>query len=592
MVSHKHSSYLSPFRCDAFDSETKIRQSSLAFEKANLAFNLASLCSKIATAMVPGEATFASMAQYYQAAGSVFSWMSETFLHPPLVDLQAASLRFLSCLMLAQAQECVLLKASGEGKSAGTLSRLSAALTLRYERCAGLLQCPEGQSLAASLSHGCRVMTEGKALYYGALAAQWRADTCADGDGHGEAVARQLHAIHLLERLSELDAESGVFGDVDALVEIASKRHEQLEHENGFIYHLAVPEVKSLKPIEAADLTRCLGFRDVLRELGIDRYGVDGETDLFRRVLPQRALEDLSLYSEETAKLLRYETGKVEAADEELEILQIRLCSLENDSDGTESSPVKQIQAQIAALPPLEDSLQTAKSQLSQIKVALEHCKLLKIEDERMQMAMRSKYGATWSQPPLAQSEDFQSRVDKTASEIQELIDKHDRQVAQSLHRLIDRIARLDCKPSSALLDAQEEEPSSHEIKKSVDALNRLAVTRAALLSKLKDAISDDDISDRLLHPQQSKSTELFEAELRKFDGLCDEIEGNVSEHTKLKKTIEEHFADEERKDIRNRASLGLDEIERGMATIQGAASQIAKSIEYRESCLHFHSIY
>jgi hypothetical protein len=279
--------------------------------------------------------------------------------------------------------------------------------------------------------------------------------------------------------------------------------------------------------------------------------------------------------------LLRYEAGKAEAADEELDILRIRLCSLESDPEGADPSPVKHIQAQIMALPPLEESLQIAKNQLVQTKTALERCKLLKIEDERQQAVMRNKYGATWSQPPLGQTEDFQSRADKAASEIQALLEKHDRLVAGPLHRLIDRLAKLDCKPSPALLDEQEDGLASDEIKSSLDALNSLAVCRTALLSKLKDAISDDDISDRLLHPQQSKSTEVFETELRKFDGICDEIEGNVSEHMKLKKIIEEHLADEERRGTRNRQCLGLDEMEKSMTAIQGASLQILQSIEY-----------
>lgn len=574
-------------RCDAFDSDNKVKQSSMAFEKANLAFNLASLCSRIATAKVPGEGTYASMAQHYQAAGSVFSWMSETFLHPPLVDLQAASLRFLSCLMLAQAQECVLLKAVSEGKMSGTLSRLAAALTVRYERCSGLLQSPEGQSLAASLSHGCRTMTEGKALYYGALSSQWRADACADGDGHGEAVARQLRAVHLFERLAELDAESGLFGDVDSLVEAALKRHERLEHENGFIYHLAVPDTRSLPSLDAADLTRCLGFRDVLCELGIDRSGAEGDGDLFRRVLPQRALEELSRYSEEKAKILRYETCKAEAADEELDVLRMRLCSLESSTDGTSASPARQLQAQIGTIPSVEEALRTAKEQMSQARMTLERCALLRIEDQRHQQAMKGKYGPAWTLAPLVPSgEDYQARVEAVEAEMSKLGEGHVRHVAQPLAMLLDRVGRLESASSSSLLDGHDDvDGAKREMKAALDSSSRLGATRASLIARLKDAISQDDISDRLL-PQQQKGDELFQEELRKFDSLCDGIEANVAEHLRLKAIIDGLLADEERRGSRSRQCLGLDELERSSAAIHSAASQLLRSIEYTILCI------
>ena len=120
-------------RKDSFTGK-ECSQHSIAFEKASVIYNLGATCSSIAALQNRFEADGLRMAfNYFQASAGLFSFINENFLHAPSVDMSRDSIKTLTELALAQAQECFLEKVTVVEKKKGNLaSKLCAQLAFMY----------------------------------------------------------------------------------------------------------------------------------------------------------------------------------------------------------------------------------------------------------------------------------------------------------------------------------------------------------------------------------------------------------------------------------------------------------------------------
>lgn len=131
---------------DAFDHTEEYLQTSLAYEKACVLFNLASLLMKVTALKYndanknpgteTGENAFKEAIQTAQQASGVFQYLSESFLHGPLADLKPSTVKFLASLCLAQNQEMFTLKVIDgdlEQKKNSLISKLCASAAKYYE---------------------------------------------------------------------------------------------------------------------------------------------------------------------------------------------------------------------------------------------------------------------------------------------------------------------------------------------------------------------------------------------------------------------------------------------------------------------------
>jgi hypothetical protein len=120
-------------RKDSFTGQ-ECSQYSIAFEKASVIYNLGAICSSIAALQNRYEAEGLRIAfNYFQASAGLFAFINENFLHAPSVDMSRDSIKTLTELMLAQAQECFLEKVTFVDKKMGNLaSKLCAQLAFMY----------------------------------------------------------------------------------------------------------------------------------------------------------------------------------------------------------------------------------------------------------------------------------------------------------------------------------------------------------------------------------------------------------------------------------------------------------------------------
>jgi hypothetical protein len=112
------------FRTDSFDQRRSTKQSSLAFEKSNVLYNLASKISNDTINNISIDSIKSSIKDLCSSA-TIFDWISNNFSNAPLNDLQPNFLKLLSLLCLLQAQELSFFLSVKEEKGLKVLSRLS-----------------------------------------------------------------------------------------------------------------------------------------------------------------------------------------------------------------------------------------------------------------------------------------------------------------------------------------------------------------------------------------------------------------------------------------------------------------------------------
>ncbi|KAJ2778344.1 bck1-like resistance to osmotic shock [Coemansia javaensis] len=323
---------------DAFTGETT-QQHALAFEKAGVIFNLAvAFAMQGATLLAESSSgseldTIHTASIYFQVAADRLRFISKSFLHAPSLDLQQETVNVLDSIMMAQAQECALIRSRLENKKDVTLSKLAQQAAHMY---GAIFDSLKAIADSHRLPRGWVLLMETKLRYYQAMAQYYEARSDRTRNRHGVAIARyslaEQHAreaTKLVGQFAEtffstvsltdgLHPES-VQGLQDMIGALAASVAEELaaaNHDNDVVYNDPVPTTATLPQLEAANVA---AHFDINRFYASEErsHVVGGE--LFTRLVPMAVHEGASIYSEEKAKLLRAEEDKVNLADGELQ---------------------------------------------------------------------------------------------------------------------------------------------------------------------------------------------------------------------------------------------------------------------------------
>jgi len=156
------SSRTSERRSDAF-THVKISQQSLAYEKASVIFNIGATLSSLAASSPRTSPEGLKRAFHaFRAAGGMFVYINENFLHAPSTDLSKEVVKILVGLMGAQAIE-IFIETMGPStaKGAGLRSKM----------------CMQASSAYAGISEDCKEwVTKGVFLKEWSFLIQVRSD--------------------------------------------------------------------------------------------------------------------------------------------------------------------------------------------------------------------------------------------------------------------------------------------------------------------------------------------------------------------------------------------------------------------------------
>ena len=278
-----------PFKWrDAFEkgglfSSGALTVSNMGFEKVCLLFNIGALMSNLG-AYQGKESTYNDISlkqaiKHFQGAAGIFSALKHTSCttantNELTFDLQSDVLNLLQYVMIAQAQEAFFYKASNDKMKEQSIARIAAQCEEYYGEVYKQIQAlnlsnktnlPEWIEVFAMKQEAYK----GVAEYYQALVAEQKKD-------FGEQITRLSKALEYL-KLAETKVTISLTNKFKEIINKATQSLEQIKRDNDFIYHVKIPEHKTLVSISKAVLAKPSNLPETF---------IPGETDMFESLLP------------------------------------------------------------------------------------------------------------------------------------------------------------------------------------------------------------------------------------------------------------------------------------------------------------------
>ncbi|KAF8336855.1 BRO1-like domain-containing protein [Cantharellus anzutake] len=348
---------------DAFTNKLTT-QTSLAFEKASIIFQMGATHSTIAAAQMRSDPEGQKRAfHYFRCAAGMLTYINENFLHAPSTDMSKEVVKYLVGIMMAQATEIFLERVINEKKGNALISKVASQTASLY---AGLTEEVKDFYGKGIIDRNWVNLIQIKATYFSALTHYHRHLVDDAASKHGDALSRiQLAESQAKEAhktcvsaftpyyLSMSTQSSGsMFMDIkwssyptlppdasSALTEIAqalsiltSSTLKEYSRTNDLIYNAVPTPAANLPAVEKLVVARPISIQELYNgsTAGAAPSSKQGPSaaapspsemqrvigpDLFARLIPMAVHRSASIYSEEKAKVVRAEAERSEIAD-------------------------------------------------------------------------------------------------------------------------------------------------------------------------------------------------------------------------------------------------------------------------------------
>ncbi|EST06449.1 ALIX V-shaped domain protein [Kalmanozyma brasiliensis GHG001] len=320
---------------DAF-TQKAISQSSLAYEKASIIFNIAATLSSLASSqarMSNPDGLKRTYTALRQAAG-MLSYINENFLHAPSTDMSKDVVKCLVGITLAQASEVFLEKTIEEKKAPGLISKLASQTAAAYT---GLVEDSREHVTKGIFERSWTYLVQVKARHFTSVMHYYKALADDASGSHGACLVRLTvaetaakEARNLLTTFSSSatasasgdqpslpsDAASALIAIVNAQLVRCTERKETAVKDNDLIYHDILPSESSLPAVDKLVAATPIAIQEIFAAPEVQR--VIGP-DLFQNLVPLGVHEKASLYSEEKAKIARAESERHDLATGEMQ---------------------------------------------------------------------------------------------------------------------------------------------------------------------------------------------------------------------------------------------------------------------------------
>ncbi|TFK85853.1 BRO1-domain-containing protein [Polyporus arcularius HHB13444] len=561
-----------PWR-DAFTNKLTT-QTSIAFEKASIIFQIAATHSAIAASQNRSDPEGLKRAFYYfRTTAGMLTYINDNFLHAPSTDLSREVIKFLVGVILAQATEVFFEKCTDEKKSNALVAKIAAQTAFMYTSLSEEVKEFMGKGI---FDRNWVTVVQAKAKYFTSVSQYYRGLADSAAGKHGDALVRYTVAEAAAKEANRTassfaslfvtqmspnlppDAGPALQELTKAHLALVSDRKSEAQRENDLIYNAVLPTPETLPQIDKAAVATPITIQEVYASPDVQKViGVD----LFIRLIPLSVHESASVYSEEKAKLVRGEVEKADNAEVEvksaLESMGIKeglvryKAIAEGGMGGEAELPVEVRRwKEDIALMEERESVEGIMAELTRMKETvrreLEGVSRDLDSESRECEAMRVKYDHLWTQAPSAAltktlRQDLKSHLsalDAAAQSDQQVVQLWDSvksEIRLLLSPEIEDVFRASTEKDGAgtenLLDldvgseAQDEEERSKigqfvdEIEERLGRLNKISHERSQVLKDLKDKVQQDDVSHLLLLNRRNTGVEstLFAGELEKF---------------------------------------------------------------------------
>lgn len=497
-----------------------------------------------------------SACTHFQCAAWAFNEVKEKYAEQfTNYEIPIEVLLFQQQLCLAQAQECILEKSLLDNRKPAIVAKVTAQVITYYNSAIAILAGGEDSNIVKAV--GKKMCNEWKrfvnfkASYMSAILLLHQGQQTEDEQKMGERVILFETA---LEKIDEANKESKNLTGLaksfqERLSEAITFVHDIIEvkrktakSENEFIYHEQVPDISSIAAVQGADLVKGIGF-------SLTDPDVTG-TDIFSRLIPMKAHEASSLYSEEKAKLIRRITSQMEEKDSELNkylgTLNMEFFNGENQSNKLPQTLVDRCAA-LNAKPNAIANLVKSMSSLADICIDVEsmlnEIKQMLQEEDAEEKTYQQKMGPRPAGHFTELNREFlkYQEAHNKAGESNETLRK-----AMGLH--VNNLKIL----SQPLSDLQkmvpcwtedQNDPAIGELKTLLNKVTEMCCQRGELIKDLQDSVSKDDITSKIILSKENNLEDLFRTEISKFDKSVALIEQNFKAQQNIIKAVTSTYA-------------------------------------------------
>lgn len=521
---------------ESFDSSATATQSSIAFEKANILFNLAAIYNNL------GKRDRKSRDLILSA--SLFRYVADNFLNPPLHDISRPTLLFFEELILAQVEEDGLIKSLELKQSLSLAAKICFSIQERYNKVCTMLRNHDLSALKVFLMHGAEQdhdilsLLQMKEKLWSIYRHYLLAEMFVGNQKFGNAICLLKNATELAVRSIEeckYDQSSSTFQFLKALALKASDRLESISKENCLIYNQPVPSLSDIHMLGPAAVAQVLDFAHIKKEWPVFK-------DLFEYVIPTNGKIHLEKLREQRLQLLRFEMKKVQDVDEKMVATLSSLASEKLLKKWrTQLSPdchslAQTMYSRIIPSQPAA-SLISTKIDLKRITECLERIKAT-LSNEIMEGTGKPE-SSSGIRRKL--STDFFDTIADYESQIKLLSIKTGTIKCPEKEKIIESSETVykylvQSRPLPESLSTQIE-----DIETNVHLLQNMKNQRAGLLQKLEEQIIKAN-HDAAIDISQLNRMNNEEDELSKFDEVCFAIDHNIQDtNSILERVAGEH---------------------------------------------------
>lgn len=332
---------------DAFTNKLTT-QTSLAYEKASIIFQIAATHSSIAASQNRGDPEGLKRAfHYFRTSAGMLTYINDNFLHAPSTDLSREVIKFLVGIVLAQATEVFYEKCVDEKKGSGLVAKIANQTASMYSGLCDEVKEFMGKGIfdrnwvtIIQVFHHCYtvpsplfIFVQIKSKYFASLAQMHRALADTQAGKYGEALSRYIAAEAAAKEASRSAASFGSMfmtqmspnlppdagTSIQELTKVhyalCTERKNEAQRDNDLIYNAVVPAADTLPQIDKLPVATAIPIQEVYSAADVQKtIGAD----IFLKLVPLSVHESASVYSEEKAKLVRAENERAETADGEV----------------------------------------------------------------------------------------------------------------------------------------------------------------------------------------------------------------------------------------------------------------------------------
>ncbi|KAH8234823.1 hypothetical protein KR032_003741 [Drosophila birchii] len=533
--------------------------SDLRFERAAVLFNIAASHTQSGASVTRGDVDGMKMAcTHFQAAAWAYGELRERYANVNSGGdfMTQELLVFQQQVCFAQAQECILEKSLIDNRKPHIVAKVTAQIVVYYGAALAALltggdEGPVAQVIDSSVYKLWKKYVRFKINYLNCILYLYQGQHSEEKRQMGERVTLYQASWDKLEDARKeskgLPDQREINESLSFTADVVEAKRKNAKNENEFIYHEAVPELSTIAAVQGANLVNGIGFQVTDEE--------HSGPDIFARLVPMKAHEASSLYSEEKAKLLRKYGALLEEKDTQLEAYMSSL-TLENLNINEEQANklpqgIVDRCASLNANKTAISDLVEAMSQLAEITADVE----TNLADISHMLEAESKAELEFQSASGVQRTP-NAHITELTREYQKYSEAHARagesnntlRKAMSLHvnnlkilaRPLPEIQQLMPKLSSELNTTE----IFRDVKLIVNKVNEMKAQRAQFHADLRIAINEDDITAKVIaHGGQEGLQALFATELGKHDKLTQLLDQNMVAQANILQALTENYA-------------------------------------------------